>query len=66
VHRQQVTVNNVTVVITEFLPKSVASSSQSTPVISVEIPSSSDVSNHSEIISVNGEGPALPPTSQSS
>ncbi|CAG7787000.1 unnamed protein product [Allacma fusca] len=62
VHRQPVTVNNVTVVITEFLPKAVASTIQNNPVISVDVPSSSDVSNHSEV-SVNGD---LPPGSQSS
>lgn len=33
--------------------------------ISTEIPSSSDISNQSEIISVNGEGPVIPtPASQ--
>ncbi|CAL8077976.1 unnamed protein product [Orchesella dallaii] len=62
VHCQPVTVNNVTVVITEFLPKSVASSSQNSTVLPNDIPSSSDVSNHSEV-SVNGE---VPPTPQSS
>jgi YY1-associated factor 2 len=56
VHRQPVTVNNVTVVITEFLPKSVASSSQSNPTTSLDIPGSPDVSisNHSEV-SLNGD-----------
>ncbi|OXA45689.1 RING1 and YY1-binding protein [Folsomia candida] len=63
--RQPVTVNNVTVVITEYMMRSVTSSSQSNPMISTEIPSSSDISNQSEIISVNGEGPVIPtPASQ--
>jgi len=62
VHTQPVTVNNVTVVITEFLPKTLSSTIQSNPVISMDIPSSSDVSNQSEV-SVNGE---VLPASQSS
>jgi len=54
-HRQPVTVNNVTVVITEFLPKITTNSSPQNPVTASEIPTSPPVSSSNSEITTTGD-----------